>query len=91
MTATKTATTRLSTKGQVILPKSIRVAQNWGAGQELVVEEIAGGVLLRAAKPFPSTTFDEVCGSLAHYGKSMTDEEIAAGLKAAAKRRYAGN
>lgn len=89
MASTKPATTRLSTKGQVILPKAVREAQNWGAGQELLVEPVAGGVMLRAAKPFAATRFDDVFGSLSRYAKSMTEEAIAAALKKAAKKRYA--
>ena len=91
MTLAKTSRTRLSTKGQVILPKAVRDAQHWGAGQELVVEEISGGVLLRASKPFAATRFDDVFGSLAGAAKAMTDGEIDSALKAAAKKRYAGN
>jgi AbrB family looped-hinge helix DNA binding protein len=89
MTATKLAKTRLSTKGQVILPKAVRDAQQWGAGQELVVEQVAGGVVLRAAKPFAATRFEDVFGSLTRYAKPMTEEQVAAALKSAAKKRYA--
>src|SRR5215472_12977882 len=48
-------TTRLSSKGQVILPKSIRDAHRWQRGTEFMVEDTAVGVLLRPAKPFPPT------------------------------------
>ena len=36
-------TTTLSTKGQVILPASIRRRQHWNAGTRLTVEETADG------------------------------------------------
>ena len=48
--------TRISTKGQVILPKSVRDHRKWGAGTKLIVEETADGVLLRAAPLFKPTT-----------------------------------
>ena len=35
MAATKKATTVMSTKGQVILPKAIREAKNWARGCDL--------------------------------------------------------
>ncbi len=50
------ATTVVSTKGQVILPKAIRDSKGWGPGKELVVQETEEGVLLRAADPFPRPT-----------------------------------
>ena len=48
-------TTRLSTKGQIILPKSIRDSRAWGAGTEFTVEETKDGVLLRPARLWLST------------------------------------
>ncbi len=40
MTATKTTTTRLSSKGQVVLPKEIRDRHGWEAGLEMIVEDL---------------------------------------------------
>ncbi len=40
-------TTRLSSKGQVIIPKAVRSAHQWGVGLELEVIEMGDGVLLR--------------------------------------------
>jgi AbrB family looped-hinge helix DNA binding protein len=41
-----TQTTKLSTKGQVVLPKSLRAANHWKPGTEFVVQERHGGILL---------------------------------------------
>ena len=43
MAARQNATITVSTKGQVVLPKEIREAKNWRAGQKLVVEAIREG------------------------------------------------
>ena len=51
-------TTRLSSKGQVVLPSSVRSARRWKAGLELAVENRPEGVLLRPLKPFPQTQLD---------------------------------
>ena len=59
-------TTKVSSKGQIVLPASVRRARGWKAGTQLAVENRPEGVLLRAAKPFPETTIDAVIGS-AHY------------------------
>ena len=89
MSLAKKATTTVSTKGQVILPKPIRDAKGWGAGKELIVEETREGVLLRAARPFAPTKPEEVFGSLSHHGKRLSDQDIEKALRAAAKRRHA--
>jgi AbrB family looped-hinge helix DNA binding protein len=79
--------TRLSTKGQVILPKAIRRSRQWKPGQELIVEESNNGVLLRAAKPFPAGRIEELLGCTGYKGrrKSLQDMQraIAKGAKSA--------
>ena len=57
-------TTRLSTKGQIILPKSIREPRAWGPGTEFEVEETGDGILLRPRARFPDTNLEEVAGCL---------------------------
>jgi len=69
-------TTKLSSKGQVILPKAIRDAHAWEQGTEFVVEETAGGVLLRPRKTVRPTTLDQVAGSLRYSGAPKTTEEM---------------
>lgn len=44
-------TTRLSAKGQVVIPKDVRDAQGWLPGTEFEVVERPDGVLLRATAP----------------------------------------
>ena len=51
-------TTKLSTKGQLILPKAIREKLKWRAGTPLVLEWTDNGVLVKAASPFPAATLD---------------------------------
>jgi AbrB family looped-hinge helix DNA binding protein len=38
---------RLSSKGQIVLPKYLRDKQGWKAGAEIDIQEVPGGVLLR--------------------------------------------
>jgi len=89
MSQAKPCTTIVSTKGQVILPKSIRDGRGWRAGQQLIVEETREGILLRAASPFAPTKPEDVFGSLSHHGKSLSDRDIERALRSAAKRRHA--
>jgi AbrB family looped-hinge helix DNA binding protein len=89
MTSGEKTTVRLSTKGQVILPKSIRQRRNWDAGTRLIVEETADGVLLKSAPLFKPTRPEDVFGSLRYSGPPKTLEEMDAGVMAEARRRYA--
>lgn len=82
-------TTTVSTKGQVILPKIIREHRRWAAGTELVVEDTADGVLLKAAPVFAATRPEDVFGSLAHRGPAKSLADMEAGIVAEAKRRHA--
>jgi AbrB family looped-hinge helix DNA binding protein len=72
-------TTRLSTKGQVILPQAIRVARSWGPGTEFIVEETPDGVLLRPAALFLESRLEDVAGCLpaGRRPKSATDMHAA--------------
>jgi AbrB family looped-hinge helix DNA binding protein len=65
-------TTRLSTKGQIILPKKIRTARAWGPGTKFTVEETGDGILLRPTALFPDADLDDVAGCLRSRRKSKT-------------------
>ncbi|MHB1399032.1 MAG: AbrB/MazE/SpoVT family DNA-binding domain-containing protein [Trichloromonadaceae bacterium] len=69
-------TTRLSSKGQVIIPRQVRAAHNWKSGQELEVVDVGDGVLLKPKKTFPETTLAEVAASLGYHGRTRTIEEM---------------
>ena len=69
-------TTRLSSKGQLILPKSVRDARRWGPGTEFSVEELEEGVLLRPLKRLAPTRLDEVAGRLRTTGPARTIRDM---------------
>jgi AbrB family looped-hinge helix DNA binding protein len=75
-------TTRLSSKGQVILPKSIREARHWRAGTEFLVESTEEGVLLRPMKSLRPSRLDEVAGRLRTPRAAATIAEMEAGIDA---------
>jgi len=82
-------TTVISTKGQVILPKTIRSQRRWDTGTRLLVEDTPEGVLLKAAPVFSRTRPEDVFASLPHRGAPRTIEDMEAGIVAEAKRRHA--
>ena len=81
-------TTRLSTKGQIVLPRGIRVSRAWTPGTEFTVEEIGDGILLRPAAQFPDTDLEEVAGCLRSKGKSRTPSELRAAIGREVIRRH---
>jgi AbrB family looped-hinge helix DNA binding protein len=78
------STTKLSSKGQVVLPKAVREACGWQAGVELTVELTPAGVTLRARKPFAPSRPEQVFGRLRHGGAPLTLEE----MRSAVARRF---
>lgn len=61
-------TTKLSTKGQVVLPKELRSARAWVTGTDFTVESTPDGVLLRPVARFPRTRLSEVGAFLSGLG-----------------------
>ncbi|AFY89423.1 AbrB/MazE/SpoVT family DNA-binding domain-containing protein [Chroococcidiopsis thermalis] len=69
-------TTRLSSEGQVIIPKILRSIHGWEAGQELIVIDTGDGILLKPKKPFPETTLQNVAGCLKYQDKPKSLGEM---------------
>ncbi len=78
-------TTKLSSKGQIVLPSRIRSAHEWEAGMEFIVEDTPEGVLLRPADAFERTRLEDVVGSAGYDGPAKTVEQMDAGVAAGAK------
>jgi len=82
--------TRLSPKGQVILPKAVRQAHGWPPGTEFSVEEFQDGVLLRPLRLFQPTRLEDVFGCLRHEGPAKTLQEMEEAIAEEVRRRHAG-
>ena len=72
----KALKTRMSTKGQVILPKATRERQHLKPGVEFVVEETPAGILLKPQPLFPPKTIDEVAGMFRREGPAPSIREM---------------
>ena len=83
-------TTIISTKGQVILPKTIRDQRHWAAGTRLTVEDTPEGVLLTATPLFAKTVVSAVYGSLKHGGPALSLEDMDKAVAQEAARRARG-
>jgi AbrB family looped-hinge helix DNA binding protein len=80
-------TTRLSSKGQLVLPKSIRDADDWGEGTEFTVERVADGVLLRPLRPVPPTRLEDVVGSAGYHGPAKSIQQMEKAIERGVKAR----
>jgi bifunctional DNA-binding transcriptional regulator/antitoxin component of YhaV-PrlF toxin-antitoxin module len=76
--------TRLSSKGQIILPKSIRDARSWEAG----IEPTHNGVVLRPAAAFPQTEMDQAAGCLTSQPGPVTSDRMRQGIEKEVRRRH---
>jgi AbrB family looped-hinge helix DNA binding protein len=76
-------TTRLSSKGQVIIPKSIRAPHCWKTGVRFAVEDTEGGVILRPLAFFPEIQVDEVIGCAGYKGPRRTVQEMESAIAGA--------
>ncbi len=81
-------TTILSSKGQVIIPKPLRDALHWDAGQRLEVIDMDGGLLLKPAQPFAPTTLDQVAACLRYSGPAKTLADMEAAIEQGVKERH---
>ena len=81
-------TTRLSTKGQIVLPKSLRASRDWRPGTAFTIEETGDGILLRPAARFPAAGIEEVAGCLRSKRKSKTPAQMRAAIGREVLGRY---
>ena len=82
--------TRLSSKGQIVLPKKVRDVHGWAAGTELEVESQGNVVVLRSARRRPRTTLEDVIGCIPYDGPPVTIEEMDASVEKAAREMWEG-
>jgi AbrB family looped-hinge helix DNA binding protein len=69
-------TIRLSSKGQFVIPKTIRDFHNWGPGTELVIIDTGTEVIIKQNKPFAATTFEAPEAHSVYRGKPLSLEEM---------------
>lgn len=81
-------TTKLSSKGQVIIPKPLRTAHHWDIGQELIVVDLEDGVLLKPKTPFAETNISDAASCLKFKGKAKTLNDMAHAIEKGIKEKY---
>ena len=78
------ATTKMSSKGQVVIPEGIREALGLGPGAQFVVVGEGDVVILKRISPPSMTEFDEIVAEATRQARraGMKRSDIAAALKA---------
>lgn len=86
------ARAKMSSKGQIVVPKSIRDAHGWAEGTEFEFVEADKGVTLQPMNAFdprfPPITWEEFEARRVKIDRFPTDEEIEETLLAEAARRF---
>ena len=86
------ARAKMSSKGQVVVPKSVRDAHGWTSGVELEFVEQGNAVLMQPVEnrdpDFPPITWDEFEKLRIKVDRFPTDEEIEQALLDEAARRF---
>jgi AbrB family looped-hinge helix DNA binding protein len=78
--------TRLSSKGQLVLPKEVRAKQGWKEGTEIEVEETPGGVLLRLVDSARGSSLPDLLGCTGYRGPRVSVERMDAAIARGAPR-----
>lgn len=81
-------TTKLSSKGQVVIPKSLRVAHHWKAGQELVVVDVGDGILFKTKSPFKEKNISEVASCLKFAGKTRSLDDMDSAIRKGIRNQH---
>jgi AbrB family looped-hinge helix DNA binding protein len=80
--------TKLSSKGQIVLPKTLRDAYKWRPGTKFAIEEAADGLLLRPLRLFAPTRLEDVIGCLPYKGKPKTLSQMEKAIGEEVKARH---
>lgn len=69
-------TIKLSSKGQIVIPKEIRDELHWQAGTQLSLVTSVSGVSLRAMPAKTGRNLGDLIGMLKHDGAPISIEEL---------------
>lgn len=86
------ARARISSKGQLVLPKAVRDAYGLGPGSEVDIESVGETIVLRPRVRKPRTgrvyTLDEVAGMLKYDGPPVSIRDMDRAIEEEFRRRW---
>jgi len=80
-------TTRLSNKGQIVIPKRVRATHGWEPGLEFIVEDTGDGIKLRPVTPYLETKAEELLGCIGYKGPKKSLKEMEAAIAKGARNK----
>lgn len=78
--------TRLSTKGQLVIPREVRERHGWLPGTELEISDEGTRLIIRAVEEVREATLDDLDGCIPYEGPARTVAEMDAAIAEGAKR-----
>ena len=84
------ARAKISSKGQLVLPKAVRDAYGLGPGSEVDIETTGDAIVLKpiARRVRKQYTIDEVAGFLKYSGPPVALEDMERGIEEEARRMW---
>jgi AbrB family looped-hinge helix DNA binding protein len=84
------ARAKISSKGQLVLPKAVRDAYGLSAGSEVDIEGVGDTIVLRPRRKKARRTYtiDEVAGFLKYDGPPVTLEDMDRAIEDEARRMW---
>lgn len=73
---TKADMVRLSSKGQLVIPRAIREALQWDVGTELMVVRTGSGVIIQPSPKKSGNRLEDLRGCLSYQGPPLSDEAL---------------
>jgi AbrB family looped-hinge helix DNA binding protein len=80
-------TTRLSNKGQIVIPQQVRSAHGWEPGIEFIVEDTGDGIKLKPLIPYLETKAEELVGCVGYKGPKKSLKEMEAAVAKGARNK----
>ncbi|WP_051318838.1 AbrB/MazE/SpoVT family DNA-binding domain-containing protein [Chitinimonas koreensis] len=68
-------TVKMSSKGQIVIPKSVREARHLESGAEFTLAVVGDELRLLPAPKFAASSIEQAAGALAHDGRDRLSDE----------------
>lgn len=81
--------TTLSSKGQIVIPRQIRLQHGWKPGISFSIIEEGDAIVLKPALARKTTTLEEVIGCVGYTGPVISLSDMDAGVLEEARKQVA--